>query len=137
MRIVLDTNVLISSTFWYGASDKILRKVEAKEIELIISKEIIEEFSGVLNYEEIQQKIKDKNLEIIRSVEKIVSMATITEPKQKLDIIKENSDDNKILECAVEEKVDYIISYDSHLLNLKEFENIKILTPEEFLKKFN
>lgn len=133
MRIVLDTNVLISSTFWYGASDKILKKVEVKEIELIISKEIVEEFSGVLNYKEIQQKIKDKNLEILRSVEKIVSIATIVEPKQKLDIIKEDSDDNIILECAIEGQASYIVSYDLHLLKLKEFENIKILTPEYFL----
>jgi|SRR3989344_1069289 len=135
MKITVDTNVLISSTFWYGASNKIIEKVENKELELILSKEIIEEFLRVLNYEEIQQKIRDKNLEMKRSVEKIISISLITEPKQKFDIIKEDPDDNKILECAFERKVDYIISQDNHLLKLKNFEGIKIINPEEFLNK--
>ena len=81
MKIVVDTNVLVSSTFWYGSSNKIIEKVENKEIELILSREIIEEFMNVLDYEEIQQKIMDKNLEMKRTVEKIVSISTIVEPK--------------------------------------------------------
>jgi len=133
MKIVVDTNVLISATFWAGDSDRILEKAENKEIELVLSKEIIEEFVRVLGYEEIQQKIKDKNLEMRRTAEKIVSVSTIVVPLQKLDVIKEDSDDNKILECAVEGNADYIVSQDNHLLNLKEFRGIKIVTPEEFL----
>ena len=135
MKITVDTNVLISSTFWCGASDRIIEKVENKEIDLILSKEIIEEFVRVLGYEEIQQKIKDKNLEMRRTVEKIVSISIIIVPLQKLDVIKEDLDDNKIIECAVEGDVDYIVSQDNHLLNLKEFKGIKIVTPEEFLKR--
>ena len=133
MKIVVDTNVLISATFWAGDSDRILEKAENKEIELVLSKEIIEEFVRVLGYEEIQQKIKDKNLEMRRTAEKIASISTIVVLLQKLDVIKEDSDDNKILECAVEGNADYIVSQDNHLLNLKEFRGIKIVTPEEFL----
>jgi len=136
MKITIDTNVLISGSLWKGASDKILERIENKEIELVLPKEIIEEFSEVLNYEEIQNKIKDKNLEMKRTLEKIISISTIVEPKLKFDTVKDDSDDNKILECAFEGKVDYIISKDNHLLNLKEVQGIKILTPEEFLKIF-
>ena len=78
MKITIDTNILISGSFWRGASDRILEKVENKEIELILSKEIIEEFSRVLNYDEIQQKIRDKNLEMKRAVEKIVSISSLS-----------------------------------------------------------
>lgn len=134
MKITVDTNVLISATFWYGSSNEIIEKVENKEIELLLSKEIIEEFANVLDYEEIQQKIKDKNLEMKKTVEKIVSISTIIEPKQKFDVVKDDTKDNKIIECAVEGNVDYIISQDNHLLKLKEFKEIKILSPEEFLK---
>lgn len=133
MKITVDTNVLISSTFWCGASDKIIEKVENKGLELVLSKEIIEEFLDVLDYEEIQQKIKDKNLEMKRTVEKIVSISIIVEPKQKFDVVGDDTKDNKILECAVEGGVDYIISQDNHLLKLKEFKGIKIITPKEFL----
>ncbi len=136
MKITADTNILISSTFWEGDSDKILEKVENKEIELVLSKEIIEEFSEVLKYDEIQDKIKDKNLEMKRTVEKITFLSTIVEPKEKLDVVKEDIDDNKILECAIEGNVDYIISNDKHLLKIKEFRGIKIIKPEEFLSDY-
>ena len=56
MKITTDTNVLVSSTFWYGDSDRILRKVENKEIDLVLSGLIIEEFSHVLDYANIQDK---------------------------------------------------------------------------------
>lgn len=134
MKIAVDTNILISASFWHGNSDRILNKVENKEIELVLSKDIIEEFSRVLEYEEIQDKIKNKNLELKRTIEKIVSISTIVEPRQNFEIIKEDQSDNRILECAFEGKVDFIISQDNHLLNLNEFMGIKILTPEEFLK---
>ena len=48
MKVTLDTNVLISATFWNGASDRIIQKVEKNEVELVLSKAIIEEFSKVL-----------------------------------------------------------------------------------------
>jgi uncharacterized protein len=137
MKITIDTNVLISGSLWKGASDKILEKVENKEIELILSKNIIEEFSEVLNYDEIKNKIRDKGLEIRRTVEKIVSISNTIEPLEKLKIITEDSDDNMVLECAVEGKVDFIITQDKHLLKLREFQEIKIITPEEFLTLFS
>ena len=57
MKIVVDTNVLLSATFWNGASNRIIEKVEKKEIELVISKKILDEFSGVLGYKEIVKKL--------------------------------------------------------------------------------
>ena len=59
MRITVDTNVLISATFWYGDSNEIIEKAERKEIELVLSREIIEEFARALSYKELQEKIKN------------------------------------------------------------------------------
>jgi len=134
MKVTLDTNILISSTFWDGDSNKILNKVENNKIELILSEELIKEFTKVLNYEEIKNKIRDKSLEMNRTVEKIISLSKIVAPLTKFDIVSEDHDDNKIIECAVEGNVNYIITNDNHLLKLKEFQEIKIITPVEFLK---
>ena len=136
MKITADTNTLISATFWSGSSDKIISKVEVKEIELILSNGIIKEYGEVLNYKEIQDKIKDKKLEMKRTVGKIISMSKIVVPKEKLAIVKNDPDDNIILECAKAGNVDFIISNDKHLLKLKKFENIPILTPDEFVEKY-
>jgi putative PIN family toxin of toxin-antitoxin system len=56
MRITVDTNVLISATFWYGKSNKIIELAEQKKIILILSEAILKEFAEVLEYEEIQDK---------------------------------------------------------------------------------
>ncbi len=133
MKITVDTNVLISATFWRGDSNRIIEKVERKEIGLVLSKEIIEEFARVLNYQEIQEKIKNRHLEMMRTVEKIISLSTIVESVEKVNIVKEDAEDNKILECAKAGNVNYIVSNDHHLLNLKEFGGIKIVSPAEFL----
>ncbi len=136
MKITVDTNVLISATFWNGSSDKILELVEMKYIELILSKEIIDEYVRVLNYKDILDKIKEKNLELKRSVEKIISLCMIVEPKEKIKIVRDDPSDDKFFECANAGKVNFIISKDKHLLNIKQFEEIKVVTPEEFLKVF-
>ena len=140
MRIVVDTNVLISATFWQGDSNEILECVERKEIELVLSKAIIDEFSEVLNSSEIRKKIQDKNLGLQRTVEKVVSMATLVEPTKRLAIVKEDPDDNKVVECAEEGNAAFIVSNDNHLLKLRQYEGILIVTPQRFLmemKKHN
>ncbi|HLC19766.1 MAG TPA: putative toxin-antitoxin system toxin component, PIN family [Candidatus Nanoarchaeia archaeon] len=135
MKITVDTNVLISATFWTGASDKIISKVEAKLIQLVLSKEIIKEYAGVLDYEEIKTKIRNKNLVMKHTVSKIISLSTIIEPTEKFFAVKDDPDNNKILECAVAGRVDFIVSNDKHLLKLQKFENISIVSPDDFVKK--
>lgn len=68
-----------------------------------------------------------------RTVAKIVSLASIIDPTERLNVVKDDPDDNKVLECAIAGKVDFIVSSDNHLLKLKEFKKIKLVTPSEFL----
>lgn len=133
MKVVLDTNVLVSGTFWKGASDKIIEMIDKRALEIVLSKELIEEYHDVINREEIMDKILNKNLILNKAVNKIIKESIIVEPLEKLNILIADPDDNIILECAFEGKVDYIISKDNHLLDLKKFQGIKIITPEEFL----
>ena len=134
MKICVDTNVLISATFWYGPSEVLLNKVDNKKIELVLSEEILSEFQKVLGYEDVQKKIKDKNLEMKYTAEKFRAMSTIVCPSTHFNSVKEDPSDNKILECAVEGKADFIVSQDKHLLSLGEFNGIKIVSPKEFLE---
>ena len=133
MKVTLDTNVLISTTFWYGDSNKIIERVERKEIEMVLSGEIIEEFAKVLEYKDIKEKVKGINIEMNRVIEKIFSLSTIVYPNEKLDVVKDDPDDNKVLECAKAGNVDFIVTSDNHLLKLKDFERIRIMTPKEFM----
>ena len=134
MRVVLDTNVLVSGTFWRGASSKILEMADKRLLEMVLSKELIEEYYQVISREEIMDKIEDKNLILNKSVSKLIKDAIIVEPLEKLNIVDEDMDDNRILECAVEGSAEFVITRDNHLLKLKEFREIKIITPDEFLR---
>ena len=133
MKVTLDTNVLISTTFWYGDSNKIIERVERKEIEMVLSGEIIEEFAKVLEYKDIKEKVKGINIEMNWAIEEIFSLSTIVYPNEKLDVVKDDPDDNKVLECAKAGNVDFIVTSDNHLLKLKDFEGIRIMTPKEFM----
>ncbi len=135
MKVVLDTNVLISATFWEGEAFKIIRLIEEKKIACFISKQIIEEYIKVANSDELIEKANEKNLSIKLSAMKLIEICKIVEPGRKIDVVKEYPDDNKIIECAVEAKADYIVTYDAkHILPIKEFEGIRIVSPTEFLK---
>ena len=129
MKIVFDTNVLISATLWDNSvAQKFLFRCIKENILIFSSQEIIEEYKEILarDFEYTEQKISE-------ILEKILQFLTLVTSSIKIDIVKEDPDDNKIIECAVESKSEYIISYDNHLLKLKEYQGIKIVRPEEAL----
>ena len=66
----------------------------------------------------------------------VANYSQITEPKIKVNVIKEDPSDDKVLECALSCKAEFIISGNKHLLELGEYKGIKILTPKEFLELF-
>ena len=137
MKIVLDTNVWLSGIFWDGEASKILEKAEKKDIQIIISEDILSEIIKVLNREsKFQKYILNLRLSIEDLLRTILSISTLIEIKTKLDIIKADPKDNIILEAALGGKSEYIISYDNHLLNMIEFRGIKIISPGEFSRIF-
>ena len=138
MKVVLDTNVWLSAIFWTGEAYKLIEEIENKKINVIITEEIILEISNVLNKEtKFQRFIKNRKLTIVDLIRTIIYMSKLIISKSKLNIIKEHNEDNKILEAGIDGNVDYILSYDNHLLKVKEYKGIKIITPTEFLHLFN
>ena len=130
MKLVLDTNVFISGIFWTGSSNKILELWKEEKFTLITSMDIISEIIGVLN----DFKIQLPPQMITEWAELILKNSTVVEPKEKISAVSEDPSDNKFLETAVTGSADFIISQDNHLLKLKEFNSIKLLTPDDFLK---
>ncbi len=133
MKVTVDTNFLISATQWdYSVAHKLLKKLILSDTEIFTTQNILDETAEVLERDFEYNKNEAKNI-----VGKILLFAKLIEPKQKIAVIKDDPDDNKIIECAIESSSDYIITYDKHLLKLKEYKGIKIITPEEFNKICN
>ena len=134
MKVTLDTNVLVSGTFWTGDSFHIMVLVDTNKITNITSKWILNEYYETINSDEIIDKISEKSLRMMKIIDKVIKKSKIVETSIRLNIVKDDPDDNRILECAKAGNVDYIISNDKHILKLKQFRHIPILTPKEFIK---
>ena len=128
-KATLDTNILISALGWKGNPKQVFDKILNGEVELVISDEQFAELSEALDYPKFQFTEEQKN----RFKALILELAMFVRPMEKIDVIKEDPDDNMILECAVAGNVDCIVTGDPDLLNLKEFRGIKIRTATEFL----
>ncbi|MFO8015881.1 MAG: putative toxin-antitoxin system toxin component, PIN family [Candidatus Woesearchaeota archaeon] len=130
-RVVLDANIVISALGWPGKPRSILESIIKKEIELVLSMKILSEISRVSDY----PKLGFSKMQKERLISLLLEIAEMIEPKNRLNIVKDDPTDNKFIECAFEGKADYIITGDNHLLKLKEYKGIRIVTPEEFIKE--
>ena len=131
IKIVLDTNTLISALGWKdGSPRKVFDLCLEGDFVLTTSKDIIEEFAEVITRPKFSFLTEQEKNEFILL---LLQVCKIVEPKQKITVIRDDPSDNIILEAAIGGKVDFIVSGDNHLLNLKEFKGIKIIKPKEFL----
>ena len=132
IRVVLDTNIFISGIFWEGNyCSQIISAWRAGKITLISSLEIVQELVETLR----DFKIEMGEEMIMEWQKMIIENAVIVIPMEKLDLIKEDPDDNKFFEAALAGEAQYIVSQDQkHVLNLAEFRGIKTIHPEEFVK---
>jgi len=132
LRVIIDTNVFISGLLKGRSSRLIIEALQESMFVLIISPETLSELVGVIARPEFHNLITRETAE--KLIETIESHAILVKPKQKLEVISEDPEDNRFLEITAEEKVDIIVSGDSHLLSLKKFRNAPIIPPSEFLK---
>ncbi|UCH93152.1 MAG: putative toxin-antitoxin system toxin component, PIN family [Candidatus Aminicenantes bacterium] len=143
MKIVIDTNVVISGIFWKGPSNEILRLIETKDnLQFVQSPETYKELEEVIKRGKFAEIIKKRKLNIDTILESLVTIcrfyhiSTNTIEKAKREVSIEDADDLKFIELAIEAEADFIISGDPHLIKIRKYQNIKILKPREFLEKF-
>lgn len=133
VKVVLDTNVWVSIFIKKTLGREFSEILKKGIIGIYATEEILKEISRVLVYPKINELLEISGIgekEIIRN---IVENSELVRPKFNLKVIREDQEDNRILDCALQAKADFIVSGDKHLLKLKKFRNIEILTPREFL----
>ncbi len=131
MKIVIDTNVFVSSfQNPQGNPKKIIDMWKKGGFILCIIEDIVLEYIEVLNRLNIPTR-KIKELTGLFQERENVKFLVNTE---KVAVIEDDPQDNKFIECAVAANAQYIVSGDKHLKALKRYDNIKILSPSEFLE---
>jgi len=130
IKAVYDTNILVSAFIGKGAPYKALVAVFEGKVRLILSPDIMLELEDVIS----RPKFRYDEKQIRKILTVIFQASQIVEPDIFLDIVKEDPSDNRIIEAAISGGAKYIVTGDSHLLNLKEIDKIKIIPVREFLK---
>lgn len=131
MRVVLDTNVLVSALLVSRSLPaQVLSQFREESWELIVSGTILEEYGRVLHRPRFHLSISLVEA-VLNEIEKR-SLKVI--PSQRWNAVPEDPSDNEFLDVAVEADADFVVSGDQHLLDLRIFRGIPILTPAQFLR---
>lgn len=130
MRAVLDTNVLVSAFARpRGRVAPLWRAAQARRYRLLLSPAIVREVARVLREDFLWEESR-----IIRRLKQLSKKGEIVVPRMTVDILHDDPDDNRILECAVAGHADVIVSGDRHLVKLKSYQGIPIVRPVDFLR---
>jgi len=128
-KVVFDTNILISGYLWKGSPRRAIDKVRCGEWIHLVSEETIEELIRVLAYAKFG--LKPEEIEPI--IRDLMAISEYVEVRSKIDLVKANPTDNVFLNLAIDGEAEVIVSGDHHLLDLKEFNDIPIISVRKFL----
>lgn len=135
LKVVLDANIFVSALINpHGKPAQILNYVFENKIRLFTSSSIIEELERVLSYSRLMKRHGLEKEELKEFISALLSIMSLVEERKTIEVIMDDPSDNKYLSCALNAKVDFIVSGNVHLLNLKEYEGIRITTPAQLLE---
>lgn len=133
MRVVLDTNTLISALLFSSTASRLVPLWQSRRITLLLSKAILHEYLRVLAY----PKFRLSNQEIRELIEgQLLPFVETVKVKKRLRVVRRDPEDNKFLECAVAGRAAYLVTGDHDLLALRSYRGITILPVAEFLIRF-
>ncbi len=135
IRAVLDANVLVSASIRpRGKSDRILRQA-GDAFFLLTSEFILSEVEVALGRKHIQAKYQSRVTQEQRTqyLQELRVLAEAVQVQTELHVVSDPKD-NPVLACAVDGRANFLVTGDRHLLRLKEYEKVRIVTPEEFLQ---
>lgn len=130
MKIVIDTNVLISGIFFSGAPSKILNEWNKGTIEFVLSPEILNEYlrvAGILSK-------NFPNIDIKRIIDHISSRSEIIQTPAISEQVCDDPDDDKFLACALGSGIMIVVSGDKHLLKQSGYQKVTVLSPKSFIE---
>jgi putative PIN family toxin of toxin-antitoxin system len=133
VRVVIDTNVLISAIFWTGKPKQLLNYVRRQKITFVTSNQLLDELRQILIRQDKPFHLRDNEADQV--VEAMRSSAEIVDSHSQLTVCHDEMD-NRVIASAIDGKAEYIVTGDLHLLGLKSYQSVKIMTVSDFLRHF-
>ncbi len=133
MRLVADTNTVISGLLWHGAPRRVLDAARAGKVSLFTSAALLVELEDTLSRAKFAERLERVGVTRSVLVQGYATLATVVKPVAIPPAVLADPDDDAVLACAVAAQAQAVASGDSHLLNLKTYQDIPILTVNELL----
>lgn len=134
MRIVLDTNVATSALLWGGVPRQLLQAAREKKLQLYTSTTLLLELSDILGRAKFSRKLAAAQLSVDQLVERYALLTTVVHPAIIAPTILDDPDDDQVLACALAANAELIVSGDRHLLDLKDYQGVRIVRAVEAVK---
>jgi len=134
MRLVLDTNVLVSAFLWQGPPGRLLELAAENEIALYSSRVLLDELTATLDKKKLAKPVLATGLsadQMLRNYRRLVTLVTARQLAQQ---VARDADDDAVLACALAAGANLIVSGDDDLLVLKHFQSIPIVTPAQAIQ---
>jgi putative PIN family toxin of toxin-antitoxin system len=135
MRIVADTNTVISGLLWQGTPRRLINACQARKITLITSPALLAELAEVLVRDKFASRILRAKLSAKDLLEDDAAITSVIEPIALPEPVSRDPDDDQVIACAVTARVDAIVSGDADLLALKSYQDIPILTAQQAIDR--
>jgi len=134
MRLVVDTNVLVSAFLWQGTPGRLIELAGEQEIALYTSRTLADELSEVLHRKNLSKQVAATGLTAAQMIGNYRRLATLVTARQLTQQVSRDADDDAVLACALAARADLIVSGDKDLLVLKAFHGIPIITTAQALQ---
>ena len=135
MRLVLDTNVVLSALLWRGTPHRLVSAGREKDIAFYTSIVLLQEFAGVLDRDQFAKVLAASHTSVQEVFRTYIELARIVKAAALAEPVCPDPDDDAVLACALAADADLIVSGDRDLLRLKQYQDIPILQPAEALKR--
>jgi putative PIN family toxin of toxin-antitoxin system len=137
MRVVADTNIVVSGLLWRGNPRLVLDAAREGTIDLFTSAILLTELEDVLSREKFASRLASVSVTPHDLVLGYAALASIIEPATIEPVILADPDDDAVFACALAAQGEIIVSGDSHLLDLKQYQGIRILTAAKLMAEIS
>jgi putative PIN family toxin of toxin-antitoxin system len=137
MRLVLDTNTVISGLLWNGPPRSLLDAALGGAVDLYTSAVLVTELREVLAYPKFAKRLTIHGETVDGCIGRFIAIANLTAAATIEGTVTADPDDDHVIACALAANADWIVSGDAHLLNLKHYQGIRIINAAEAVRSLS
>jgi putative PIN family toxin of toxin-antitoxin system len=133
MRVLLDTNTVVSAVFWGGPPREILGEAAAGSLELFTSPALLEELAEVVARPKFAARVAAAGRSPAEIVDGYAALATVVFPAVVPQVVSADPDDDAVIACALAARAEFIVSGDRHLLSLRSHDRVGVVSAAQLL----